>query len=128
MFARKLSSASPPAIIHVPNKECIKEEPEQRLSANIDLLKGQRRRYHHKTCSNSEIIIAPIVGVTASLNNHSKRASTPNTEESSIQSFFDTKKNMFVEELKYIYRRLSLLNCLNKPKEREFERADGCLT
>ena len=128
MFAQKKSSASPPAIIHVPSKEHIEEKPEQGLSKNFDLLKGERRRYHHKTHTNSEIIIAPIVGVTASLNNHGKRVNTPDTEEPSAQSFFDPKKNIFVEELKYVYRRLLLLNCVKKPKKRKFERAAGCLT
>ena len=132
MIGKKLSSSSPPAIIHIPSNKFINEPrtDHQSPSLNAVLLKGQRQRYHRKKSNDSEIIITPLVGVTASIHNYSNRTITPETESegSSAQSFFDQKKNTFINELKHVYRRFSLLNCLKRSKGHDFERSPGCLT
>ena len=128
MIGQKLSSSSPPAIIHIPSNKSAQSY--QSPSENDDLLKGQRQRYHRKKSNDSEIIITPLVGVTASINNYSNRSITPETESegSSAASFFDQKRNAFINEVRHIYRCFSLLNCLKRSKKHEFERSPGCLT
>ena len=118
--------SSPPTIIRVPSKSEFEVAEEEEA---VDIIKGRIRR-HRKRCINSEVITTPVVGVVLPCSDCFDKIPTPtDAEEGSTQSsFFRQKKNKFAVELKYIYGRISLLNCFRKPKKHKLERATGCLT
>jgi len=129
-ISQNFSSSTPPAIIRVPSFSEFKQaEEEDNSSITPTIVKGKKHR-ERKILGGSEIITTPIVGsvlpVTKTFNENTARK---DAEELSTQSsFFHQKRNKFVKEMKYMYGRIALLNCLRKPKEHELERATGCLT